>query len=611
MSKNNLPVAVVVLCCLSVLLFFSFQNEYCYGGADNYWHYFFSRYAFSHPQLFLHHWGKPVFILLSSPFSQLGLNGIKAFNILCCILSSIICFRFCRELGLKMSWMVIPILVFNPLYFLVSQSALTETLFSLILIYSSYLIYREKLFWGTVLASFLLFSRTEGLFIIPYFGFYLLILKKWKYIPLLASGFLIYACVGVFSGHKFLWFFTENPYSVVSMYGHGDALHFFRFYKSTFGIPHLILLMTGMALLIIYIIKKKEWNIFRNLQADAKVFLLILVPAILFFGFHVYAWKFGKFSSAGLERVMTCIIPLTSVLCMYALNAFVSLKFPAWLKNSVVSVMLFFIVVVPFSLYHFPLKAYSEDKAARDAAEWLKATGKKNMIIYYAHPGVVFYSDRNPFDKNLNRECFSYYKECDVDKDVPFYYFWDSSFSEFSCKTSKAALNHCPNIRSVIDFKEENFQLIVYECDPALTVHHEKDPREQSRRIIHLKMMNDKYVCTDKTKDNAVLVNSANPWDWETYTLIKLFGENQYAIRACNKCYLKVDANRQNEITATGTEIGDEETFIMTVLDNSHSAFRSMNGKFLSLDEKSLLLFAKSDSIGKAEKFEVIYEPEY
>jgi hypothetical protein len=465
MNKKNLFVFILVALCFSVLIYFAPQNEFCEGGADNYWHYFFSKYSYLYPKFFLHHWGKPLFILLSAPFAQFGFNGIKLFNILCGILSSLICYRFCKELGLKYSWLVIPILIFTPVYFLVLQTALTEPLFSLALVFSCYLLYKESFLAGAIVASFLLFSRTEGLFILIYFSFYLLLIKKWKYIPLLSTGFIIYALIGFISGHSFFWFFTEMPYSVDSPYGHGDWLHFFKFYKNIWGEPHLLLLLPGILLLILNSIKNKELNVFKNVSNDAKIVLLILAPAVMFFGFHVVAWKYGKFASAGLERVFACIIPFTAILCVYAFDVFTKLKFPKWIVYLAVVVYLFFIVSYPFNVYHFPLKAVSDEKAEREAAEWFKKNRKDGYTIYYAHPAIVFYADLNPFDIVNNKECFAYYKDCAIEKKKPFYYFWDSAFSEFSCNTSTADLERC-GMKRIKEFKEDNFQLYIYEFIP-------------------------------------------------------------------------------------------------------------------------------------------------
>jgi len=467
MNKNNLLVFLLIIFCFSVLLYFAPKNEFCEGGADNYWHYFFSKYSYQYPEFFLHHWGKPLFILLSGPFSQFGFMGIKLFNILCGILSSLICYRFCKDLGLKHSWLAIPILIFTPVYFLVLQTALTEPLFSLILIFSSYLLYKESFFAGAIVASLLVFSRTEGLFIVFYYASYLVLIKQWKYIPLLASTFIAYAFIGLLAGHDFLWFFTEMPYSVESPYGRGNWFHFFKYYKNIWGTPHLILLVSGIIILAINILKNKELNVFKNVSNNAKIILLVLVPAFLFFSFHVIAWKYGKFGSAGLERVFACMIPCCAILCVYAVNAVSNIKLPQWAIYSSIAIALFFIIAYPFNLYHFPLKAVSDEKAEREAAEWFKLNKKEGQIIYYAHPAIVFYADLNPFDKVNNRECFAYHKDCAIEKTKPFYYFWDSAFSEFSCNTSLKDLESCPGMKRIKEFKENNFQLYIYEFTPV------------------------------------------------------------------------------------------------------------------------------------------------
>ena len=42
----------------------------------------------------------------------------------------------------------------------------------------------------------LMYSRTEGIFIILLFAFYLLITSKWKYIPFIRFSFIIYSFIG-------------------------------------------------------------------------------------------------------------------------------------------------------------------------------------------------------------------------------------------------------------------------------------------------------------------------------------------------------------------------------------------------------------------------------
>ena len=103
------------------------------------------------------------------------------------------------------------LLLYSVLYFLILQSAMTEPLFSLLLLHSAYLFYRERYVAAALLASFLIYSRSEGMFMLVIFGGYLLAQRQWKSLPLLLFGFLLYSTIGYFSGHDFLWYFSENP----------------------------------------------------------------------------------------------------------------------------------------------------------------------------------------------------------------------------------------------------------------------------------------------------------------------------------------------------------------------------------------------------------------
>jgi hypothetical protein len=81
-----------------------------------------------------------------------------------------------------------------------------------------------------------------------------------------------------------------------------------------------------------------------------------------------------------------------------------------------------------------------------------------------------------------------------------------------------------------------------------------------------------------------------------------------------NKCAISTNLNRffsaelaqHNEITATREGIADWETFTMEKLDSAHVAFKAANGKYLSLDEKSLQIFAVGEMIGRQETFEMV-----
>ena len=113
--KSHFFFIILLILSAGILIYFSYYNEFCEGGPDNTWHYYFSKYALTYPDFFLHHWGKPLFILLSTWFAQFGFFGIKIFNVLCGILSTIVAYKILSHLKVSFKWIIAPLLLFSPL----------------------------------------------------------------------------------------------------------------------------------------------------------------------------------------------------------------------------------------------------------------------------------------------------------------------------------------------------------------------------------------------------------------------------------------------------------------------------------------------------------------
>lgn len=122
---------------------------------------------------------------------------------------------------------------------------------------------------------------------------------------------------------------------------------------------------------------------------------------------------------------------------------------------------------------------------------------------------------------------------------------------------------------------------------------------------MQLKAANNKFLCADKTINDIIIANRDNAFQWETFSLIPIEGD-KYAIRAYDNRFLCAELNKLNIITATRTSIGAWETFTMVKTDDNFVTFKAVNGMYLSVDEKTLQIFAKNNSIGKWEKFEMI-----
>ena len=71
---------------------------------DSIFHFLYAKYALTHPELFLHHWAKPVFVFLASPFAQFGFMGIKTFNVLLSLGSIWMVEKELNQLNLLHQW---------------------------------------------------------------------------------------------------------------------------------------------------------------------------------------------------------------------------------------------------------------------------------------------------------------------------------------------------------------------------------------------------------------------------------------------------------------------------------------------------------------------------
>jgi hypothetical protein len=288
------------------------------GGADNYAHFNIARWAFRYPHLFLDHWGKPVFTILTAPFAQLGLTAVRIFNIVAGLLTSWFCYRIASQLNLKAAWIAAGVAVFTPIYFVMMSSGMTEVLFSLCLVASIYLFFKEKYLWSAVIISFLFLIRSEGLVLLVFFFFALLIKKKYSIIPFLFSGYILFSLIGwVFHYHDLWWLITKRPYGIgyYNVYGSGAWYHYLKNMPQYFGPVIPVFILAGTVVILARWIKA------------GRLFSSLFVPVLLILGsfwgylfIHSFMWWVGN-TSAGLFRVMAGVSPLIGIMAAFAVDA--------------------------------------------------------------------------------------------------------------------------------------------------------------------------------------------------------------------------------------------------------------------------------------------------
>ncbi len=454
MKKNLL--SILLFCYVLIAIFIIYYFDGTGDAGDSILHYLYAKYAFQHPELFFNHWAKPFFVLLASPFAQLGMLGMKIFNVLAMLLTLLFTFKTAKELRLKKAYLSVVVIVFSPLLLILTFSGLTEPLFASIIAISLFGFLKKKYLTASLLLSFLPFVRSVGLIIIAVFGLYLLLKKKWKYLPLLLFGHVFYSVVGYWVYNDLFWVFTKIPYSKLSsIYGSGNLFHFIEQLLYVVGVPIYVLFWIGFIVIIWNIIKKKI-----NLDIQVLIFLGFLT----FFSAHTLFWYFGIFNSMGLKRVLVGVIPFVSIISLIGFN-FISeylegyKKVKYFFQVSLIS----YVLVFPFTDnpsaidWNHNLNLSIEQKKAKKIATIINNSIQHKRLIY-SHPYLSEAFNIDHFDKtkhiNLNQNYNSEIQKEDL-------IIWDYWFSVVEEGVSKEVLDFNPKLTAILTVKDEE-QNILY-----------------------------------------------------------------------------------------------------------------------------------------------------
>lgn len=425
------------------------------GGEDGIQHYLIAKYAFQHPENFFDHWGKPLFTLIASPFAQFGLFGVQMMNVFCGLAAAWFTYRALKTMGWETAWMAPVLLLITPLYLYAVPSAITEILFSLIVIFAFYLALKGHYIWSAVLISFLPFARTEGNIIVLMFAFGLIHLKAWKALPFLLLGTLCYSFVGSFHFNDIFWVWTENPYTnkTQDIYGSGPFLHYFNEGWHIWGGPIKKLWVLGSVLftgvMLYSLITRKKWT--RN-----EILLLWMVFGSFFaylFG-HSYVWYKGLSGSLGLTRVMAGTLPLAIIIALYVPEKLLSILNPRLKILKIAIVLVFLYKVIP-GTYSDPVYPYTGDverEAILKVGDWYRNSEfyKTDRKVYFFAPSAAQAFDVDPF----NPEQKGILKELTWDKDIPkeSLVLWEAHFGPNECRLPLDSMHAYPKLESIYTY---------------------------------------------------------------------------------------------------------------------------------------------------------------
>lgn len=373
---------------------------------DSITHFLYSRDAFLYPKYFFNHWAKPLFVLMSAPFAQLGWVGIKLMNVSFLTISLLLTYRLAVRWAIPNAWLAPVFVVAQHRVLTHTLSSLTEPMFAFGLVVAVWLYERQKYFLATLIASFLPFVRSEGLIILCVLAIYLPVKRQWKYLPILSVGHLVYAIAGSIQHKSMLWVFNTMSYATLDhVYGVGEWSHFIlNMPWVTGGFVYFILiigLIDGLRRLILSFSAKNPFNT-NELWLTYGIFVAYVIAHSLF-------WMFGIFASQGLMRVMLCVAPMMGIICLRGIGLITegSLKCLPTLKTAYLHGFLVVIAAVflhrnlnwriDFNLHPSQLTEYAAAEKYRDKVQ------KENYALYSEAMYIDMVFGINPFDDPRHR----------------------------------------------------------------------------------------------------------------------------------------------------------------------------------------------------------------
>ncbi|MDP1621065.1 MAG: hypothetical protein Q8M08_01870 [Bacteroidales bacterium] len=391
---------------LVMFAMFSLLSEGYFGGADNISHYFISHFAFKYPAHFLDAWGRPLYTMVSAPFALFGLQGAKLLNVLLGISTAWFTFRITQILNLRPAVLAMVFVCFTPLYFVMMPTALTEILFSFVIIFSIFLFLRKNYLAAAIVISFIPFARTEGYIMLPLFMIAFFRAGKAKVIPFLATGIIVFSVAGGLYFKDMFWLINRFPYPVT--YTHpiyhniGSLWHFLERRELILGLPLEILFIAGIAGMTRDLVSKDH----SKRQNTLLFFLVLFIPFAVYLAFHSFLFWKAMGGSMGLERVMAAVLPLAAIISMKGFNDLAAMfRASRVLYVTFLIISLGAVIITPFLTYSIPTRLSPEEETVRRATTWLKTSPYAGRLFFFTDINVPYYMNADPYRKNP-AECY-------------------------------------------------------------------------------------------------------------------------------------------------------------------------------------------------------------
>jgi hypothetical protein len=311
-------IALALMALLGVALVFVFPGS---AEQDTDYHFLKARTAWNNPWLFVDVWGRPLYTTLYALPALLGFTAARFFAVGIGVAIAWQTWRLACDLRLERAWLVIPLLLGQPVFFELFPDLLTEPLFALVFVIALRWHLRGWARLGMLAASILPLARPEGVFLCLLWGVWVVAKKINPTASLQAPDYrklirtvpsTLFLAAGVF-----LWWFaatciTRDPLFILhnwpstwhqDVYGRGTIFSYAQRAPEFIG----TLLVAPFA-----------FGLWRKI--GAWTWIPVTTSFLLLFFLHTLFRAYGLFGEAGYPRYMVSVAPATAVLTLEGWN---------------------------------------------------------------------------------------------------------------------------------------------------------------------------------------------------------------------------------------------------------------------------------------------------
>jgi hypothetical protein len=315
-SRSQAYLWLVVCAAAGAAMAFLFDDSCQQDGGQ---HFLFARWAWTHPELFVGVWSRPLYISLYAFPALIGYRAARLFTVLICLLIAHQTWRLAEDLKLDCAPLAIALVWLQPSFFLFCADNMTEPVFALVYVIALRLHHRGWVKAGMIVASLMILARPEGFFlgllwvtfVVPPSGGKRLFIET---VRLKAGLQTLLLATGAFVWWLAAWLITGDPLFIKHNWPSswpmtGTIYGAAGLYAYPIRLPEVV----GLFLLPPFFYGL--WRLLKRRQLHP-----LTSTFILFFVLHTILRAYGLLGSAGYPRYLVAISPAIALITLVGWN---------------------------------------------------------------------------------------------------------------------------------------------------------------------------------------------------------------------------------------------------------------------------------------------------